>query len=78
MKVQAKAQVQVTLNISLSQPWNGEDQIQSVYKRAGDEALEKLRSKLNSMEERVSIVGNPKVIGIITECTNTFSPEVQS
>lgn len=78
MKVQAKAQVQVTLNIYLSQPWNGEDQIQSVYKRGAEEAVEKLTRSLHGMTERVHIVGKPKVIGIITECANTFSQEVQS
>lgn len=78
MKVQAKAQVQVTLNISLSQPWNGEDQIQSVFKLGAEEAVDKLSYALQMMPERANIVGKPKVIGIITECANTQTPEVQS
>ena len=65
--IQATARVQLTVEIALSQPWGGTSAINELYDRAGKQAVEKLVIAMTHMDERTIIIGQPKIIGVITE-----------
>lgn len=65
-EIQARAKVRITLEISLSQPWGGECSIDQVYRQAASNA----RDEINKIREELPtffIIGEPEIIGIITE-----------
>ena len=68
-KIQGAARVQVTLEVALGQ-WGGECSIGQLHDQAGKEAVEKLTYAIQSIGQQgqqVKIIGQPKVIGVITE-----------
>lgn len=69
-RIQAKARVQMTVEVDAGAPWGAECTIEQMYKQAADSARTNLINALKPGEHgRVSIVGEPKIIGILTEAT---------
>lgn len=69
-KVKATARVQLTVEVSLSQPWGGECNIDQLYDQAARQATEYLARQLRRVEgdgNAMRIVGEPRVTGVITE-----------
>jgi hypothetical protein len=67
LAVHAKARVQLTVEVEASS-WGGECSIGQLYKQAAESARGTLIAALKPGEHgRVTIIGEPKVIGIITE-----------
>lgn len=66
-KIQAKARVQFTVEISLGQPWSDEETVKVIYKRASDEARNKLSSAISLISDKTIIIGEAKIIGVFTE-----------
>lgn len=69
MKIIAQAKVQITVEVSLTQPWSADESVTQIYKRASTEAVEKIQIALkdNPASTKFFIIGTPKVFGIITE-----------
>jgi len=69
-KVTAKARVQIIVEIETS-AWGGDCTLEQMYKQAAEDGLNKLRSLRyfhgGEVKEPLLIIGEPKVIGIITE-----------
>lgn len=67
--VNAKARVQITVEVEASS-WGEDCSIGHLYKQAAESAVCTLIAALkNSVHGRVVIVGEPKVIAVITEGT---------
>ena len=66
-KIKATAKVQVTFEFELNQPWGGECQISQLYDQATREARERAHKAISSGMAAARMIGEPKVIGIITE-----------
>jgi len=66
MKVQAKARVQATIEVEAS-AWGGDCSISQLYKQAGESAINQIKHACQLSKQKFTIVGEPKVIGIITE-----------
>lgn len=58
------ARVRVTVELDLSQPWSQDATLAEVYKRGGQEALDKL-SRLMSSTAEVRVIGKPEVTAIL-------------
>ncbi len=70
MKVQARARVQITVEVELSQPWDGAETVENVYKRAKEQAVEQLTAVLTGKllnRPLTRIIGEADVLGILTE-----------
>lgn len=66
--ITAKARVQITVEVDAGAPWGEDCPIGQLFKQAKDAARENLLNSLKpGMQGILSIVGEPKVIGIITE-----------
>lgn len=65
MKIQAKARVQVTVEVDASL-WGDDCTIGQLYKQAARDGIEAVRRACQTSPS-VRILGEPKVIGIITE-----------
>lgn len=69
-RIQAKARVQMTVEVDAGAPWGADCSIEQMYKQAAESARTNLINALKPGEHgRVVIVGEPKIIGIITEAT---------
>lgn len=69
-RIQAKARVQMTVEVDAGAPWGADCSIEQMYKQAAQSARENLINALKPGEHgRVTLVGEPKIIGIITEAT---------
>ena len=66
-KINAKARVQLTVEVDANSPWGAECNIGQLYDQAGREAKERLVSALAKAFPAARIIGEPRVIGIITE-----------
>lgn len=66
MKVQASARVQVTIEVEASL-WGGDCSIDQLYKQAGESAIGAIRNACQKSNQRFTLIGEPKVIGVITE-----------
>lgn len=66
IQVQAKARVQITVEIEVS-AWGSDCSIGQLYKQAADDGVNKLRELISESQHRAVIIGEPKVIGVITE-----------
>ncbi len=68
MSIQATAKVQITIEVSLDQPWGDEATVAEVHKRASDEARTKLTNAFDPARiQGLRIIGEPRVTGILTE-----------
>lgn len=70
-KVKATARVQVTVEVEDS-AWGGDCSIGQLYKQAGEGSINKVRNLMASGQFSrgdvpFRIIGEPKVIGVITE-----------
>ena len=66
-QINAKARVQITVEVEASS-WGEDCSIGQLYKQAAESARGTLIAALKPGEHgRVTIIGEPKVIGIITE-----------
>ena len=66
-QIKAKARVQITVEIEASS-WGEDCSIGQLYKQAAESARETLIAALKPGEHgRVTIIGESKVIGVITE-----------
>lgn len=67
--IQAKARVQLTVEVDSGGAWNEDCEIGQLYKQAAESGRERLISALGLGGERCcfKIVGEPKVVGIMTE-----------
>ncbi len=63
MKIQARARVQITIEMETS-VWGGECQIEQVYQQAAREGKERVIQSMKGISFQV--IGEPKIIGIIT------------
>lgn len=67
-QIQAKARVQITVEVDAGAPWGEDCAIGQLYKQAAESARSNLINALKPGEHgRVTILGEPKVVGIITE-----------
>jgi hypothetical protein len=67
-KVQATARIQLTIEIKATSPWGPDCQIGQLYDQAKGEAMENLWALLKpGAMAQLTVVGEPKVIGVITE-----------
>ena len=66
-KIKATAKVQVTFEFELTQPWGGECPIAQLYDQATREARERAMRAIAAGMPASRLVGEPKVMGIITE-----------
>lgn len=66
--ITAKARVQITVEVDAGAPWGDDCSIGQMYKQAKESARTNLLNALKpGAHGIVSIVGEPKVIGVITE-----------
>ena len=66
--ITAKARVQITVEVDAGSPWGEDCSIGQMYKQAKESAQKNLLNALKpGTHGIVSIVGEPKVIGVITE-----------
>lgn len=65
-KITAMAKVHVTIEIQTS-VWGEDCSIGQLYKQASEDALNKLHNAFTAERPILKIVGEPKVIGVITE-----------
>lgn len=67
-EIQATARVQIAVEIQLTQPWDEHSPIGQLYRQAAEQAKAKLLESLKPGHHGiVSICGEPKVLGVITE-----------
>lgn len=67
-KVKAKARVSVLLEVSLSDTWGSDCQLDQVYKQAKDSAMNMIHRKMTGGGQRdIRIIGDPKVTAILTQ-----------
>jgi len=67
-KIQAKARVQLTIEVDVGAPWGEDCTIGQVYKQAAEAAHADIIHILKlSGQGRILMLGEPKVVGIITE-----------
>lgn len=65
-KIQATAQVSVTLSVTLSQPWGADWTIGKIHENAARDAIAVVRQAMKP-ERALQIIGEPVVRAIITE-----------
>ena len=67
-RIQAKAKVQITLEVEAGAPWGAECTIEQMYTQAAECGRNNLLNALKTgAGASMRIIGEPKVIGIITE-----------
>ena len=67
-QIQAKARVQLTVEVAILDGWGDDCAIGQLYKQAADAAKTNLINSLKPGEHgRVTIIGEPRVVGIITD-----------
>lgn len=65
--IKARAQVQITVEITLNQPWPGDCPINQVHKEASETAMNYIDRLISDYRSHIRHVGRAKVIGILTE-----------
>lgn len=65
-KILATAKVNVTIQVEAS-AWGGDCSIAQLYRQAGESAVGAIRNACQKSNQRFTIIGEPKVIGVITE-----------
>jgi len=71
MRIQAKAKIQFTVEIDAGGPWDSMCAISQMFKQAQEEGIKNFTNALKSGTiagpPNIRVIGEPKVIGIITE-----------
>ena len=67
-KIQASARVQITVEVHEA-AWGGDCQISQLYKQAAEGGVAQLRKALIDAKLCHTIIGEPKVIGVMTEAS---------
>lgn len=67
-KIRATARVQVTVEVDAS-AWGDDCTIGQLYKQAAEDAKAKLYNTLTQAKCPHRIIGEPKVIGVLTEAS---------
>ncbi len=65
--ITATARVQFVVELQMNQPWGEECPIGQLYKQAKSESVERMRAALGKAMPSLRIVGEPKVMGFISE-----------
>lgn len=65
--ITAKARVQIVVEVDAGAPWAEDCSIGQLYKQAAESARRNLINSFKAGEHGILIVGEPKIIGIITE-----------
>jgi hypothetical protein len=65
-EIKAKARVQITVEVEVS-IWGCDCTIGQLYKQAAADGVSKIQNAIIKSEYSISLVGEPSVIGIITE-----------
>lgn len=65
-KILATAKVNVTIRVEAS-AWGGDCSVSQLYKQAGESAINQIQHACQLSKQKFTIIGEPKVIGIITE-----------
>lgn len=66
--IQAKARVQILLEVDAGAPWAEDCSIGQMYKQAAKAGLDNLNAALKpGAGASMRVIGEPKVVGIITE-----------
>jgi len=66
--ITAKARVQIIVEVDAGAPWGDDCSVGQMYKQAAESGCNKLLAALKpGMHGIVTIIGEPKVIGVITE-----------
>lgn len=65
-KINATARVQITVEVDGGVPWDYTCSIGQMYKQAAESGLAELKNAFKD-GARVKIVGEPKIIGVVTE-----------
>jgi hypothetical protein len=73
-QVVAKARVQLLVEVEAGQPWGGDCQIGQLYQQAAESARSTLINALKPGVNGITIIGEPKVVGIITESRRVIQP----
>jgi len=66
-RVKATARIQLTVEIKATSPWGHDCLIGQLYDQAAKEAVETLTCLFRANAAAAKIVGEPKVIGVLTE-----------
>lgn len=66
-KIQARARVQILIEVDAGQPWGDDCAIGQLYKQATESGLQVLRNAIKGAGDPIRVIGEPKVISIITE-----------
>jgi len=65
--VKARARIQITVEIDSESPWGATSVIGQLYDQASKEAVEKLMGVIRKQIPTAKIIGDPKVISVITD-----------
>lgn len=65
-KSQATAKIQVTVQVQAG-TWGSNCDLEQVYQQAGREGVEKIRKALSVAQCGATIIGEPRVIAVLTE-----------
>jgi len=60
------AKVNVTIQISLSQPWDPQATLEQLYKQSKEDAMKKIKQLLAVTGDEISIISDPKSIAILS------------
>lgn len=66
-KVTARCRVQVTIELDAGSSWGDTTTTQQVFDQAGRETVQGLRNLFNKADRSMEIIGNPKVLMVISE-----------
>lgn len=65
LRIQAKARVQVTIEVEAS-GWGPDCLISQVYRQAADDGVKQVTRMIAESKCRATLIGQPVVIGVIT------------
>jgi len=65
--IKVKARVQLTVEVDLGDVWSEDCSISQLFQQAGNAAKERLRAVNNLMPNDTQLVGEPKILAIITD-----------
>lgn len=60
------AKVNVTIQISLTQPWDPKASLEELYRQSKEDAMKKIKQLLAATDDEILIIGDPKSIAILS------------
>ena len=65
--IKANARVKVLLEVSLSDSWDMDCQLNQVYKQAKDSAINIVSQKIAGGNKNIRIIGEPEIVAVLVE-----------